>query len=86
MEYSHLLDMADKTQDPYMRMVYACKQAHAHSPLPSLCVFKLCVPLVLVWLISINKMSQQQHGLYLCIMLTNVHGNRSIQSSVKLTR
>ncbi|XP_013608875.1 PREDICTED: oxysterol-binding protein-related protein 3A [Brassica oleracea var. oleracea] len=23
MEYSHLLDMADKTQDPYMRMVYA---------------------------------------------------------------
>lgn len=25
MEYSYLLDMADKTDDPYMRLVYACK-------------------------------------------------------------
>jgi len=24
MEYSYLLDMADKTEDPYMRLVYAC--------------------------------------------------------------
>lgn len=27
MEYSHLLDLADKTEDPYMRMVYACKNS-----------------------------------------------------------
>ncbi|KAG2295025.1 hypothetical protein Bca52824_041694, partial [Brassica carinata] len=27
MEYSHLLDMADKTDDPYMRMVYASSWA-----------------------------------------------------------
>lgn len=25
MEYSYLLDQADKCEDPYMRMVYACK-------------------------------------------------------------
>lgn len=25
MEYSYLLDMADKTEDPYMRLVYACR-------------------------------------------------------------
>lgn len=25
MEYSHLLDQADECEDPYMRLVYACK-------------------------------------------------------------
>lgn len=25
LEYSHLLDLADECQDPYMRLVYACK-------------------------------------------------------------
>lgn len=25
MEYSYLLDMADETEDPYLRLVYACK-------------------------------------------------------------
>lgn len=25
MEYSHLLDKADECEDPYMRLVYACK-------------------------------------------------------------
>lgn len=25
MEYSHLLDFADKCEDPYLRLVYACK-------------------------------------------------------------
>ena len=25
MEYSHLLDLADECEDPYMRLVYACK-------------------------------------------------------------
>lgn len=25
MEYSYLLDQADTSEDPYMRMVYACK-------------------------------------------------------------
>ena len=25
MEYSHLLDLADDCEDPYMRLVYACK-------------------------------------------------------------
>jgi len=26
MEYCHLLDLADESEDPYMRLVYACKQ------------------------------------------------------------
>lgn len=25
MEYSYLLDQADECEDPYMRLVYACK-------------------------------------------------------------
>ena len=25
MEYSHLLNLADECEDPYMKMVYACK-------------------------------------------------------------
>lgn len=25
MEYSHLLDEADKSEDPYMQLVYACE-------------------------------------------------------------
>lgn len=25
MEYSNLLDLADKCEDPYLRLVYACK-------------------------------------------------------------
>jgi len=25
MEYSHLLNLADECEDPYMRLVYACK-------------------------------------------------------------
>jgi len=25
MEYSHLLDQADECEDPYLRLVYACK-------------------------------------------------------------
>lgn len=25
MEYSHILDQADQCEDPYMRLVYACK-------------------------------------------------------------
>jgi hypothetical protein len=25
MEYSHLLDQADESEDPYMQLVYACE-------------------------------------------------------------
>jgi hypothetical protein len=32
MEYSYLLDMADETDDPYMRLVYACKHHFVASP------------------------------------------------------
>jgi len=46
MEYSYLLDMADKTEDPYMRMVYACKHIPTLLVLP--CSF------FMVWLISFD--------------------------------
>lgn len=27
MEYSHLLDLADECEDPYLRLVYTCKRS-----------------------------------------------------------
>ncbi|BAT84467.1 hypothetical protein LR48_Vigan03g140100 [Vigna angularis] len=37
MEYSYLLDMADKTEDPYMRLVYACRDYF--DPVPVISVY-----------------------------------------------
>ena len=56
MEYSHLLDMADETEDPYMRMVYACKH---FSSLPSC---SLCVH---VWL---NRVTFNSIMGYICVL------------------
>lgn len=48
MEYSYLLDMADKTEDPYMRMVYACKNSF-HVYMFLYCCYNLLVFLHVQW-------------------------------------
>lgn len=65
MEYSYLLDQADECEDPYLRLVYACKST-----------FSTCFDFQILWL---NVMlCVQHHGLYLFTLPTNERGSLSI--------
>lgn len=44
MEYSHLLDLADECEDPYMRLVYACKYS------PTLNFHLMCASISRWWM------------------------------------
>ncbi|RWW85252.1 hypothetical protein BHE74_00006090 [Ensete ventricosum] len=75
MEYSYLLDMADDSEDPYMRLVYACKYIF-------LLLFSICSECS-VKMISETDYMMQLLGRYLFTMLISEHGSLLIPSSVK---